>query len=156
MFYSFYLTILKGFFLFSFSDHFCHLSQSSLKMCLSECVINMRSSENTYMTDKTGSLQIRQHLTGLPSRLRDSGLQSACQLVSLSHCIFLKMYTIPNCVSVDNTANITLGYRKTHVQFVTLFQFLCQCPVYSSKHPRKKSPVLSREIKVVTVFQFTA
>lgn len=100
-----------------------HCFLSSLKTCLSKNVVNMHSSENTYMRgEKMGSLQIRQHSTGLPSCLWESGLQSACQLVRLSHCIFLKHHT-KLYPSVNNTTNITTGNSRTHIRFVTLFQF---------------------------------
>lgn len=117
---------------------------------------------------KTGNLHIGQRWTDPPSCLSHSGLQSACQLVCLSHCIFVNvsLYTIPTCLSVNKTANITTGYSRNYARFVTLFQFLCPnslFPVYhiqrlcrSSKlverriYPGKKSPVLSCVIKVVT------
>ncbi len=108
-----------------------------------------------------GSLQIRQHSPGLPSCLWKSGLQSACQVVCLTHGILLKtasLYIMPNCLSVDNTANITPGYSRTHVKFSTLFQFYAMVHMSSVLHgatlsilkacwaqdiPGKKSPVQS-------------
>lgn len=75
----------------------------------------------------------------------ESWVQSACQLVCLSHRILLKtasLYITPNCLSVDNTANITPEYSRAHVKFSTLFQFYAKVHMSSVLYNRSTLSIL--------------